>query len=170
VTATAASTCPAAVLPRIDIVDRTARKAAGHFAALGPLSHSRLSSTSQLETEANATWPVFARCQLMRPRRVGLPSPSVHVEGNAGGNPPVIERKLARCCYSPPPERRGLSRGEAAEYIGVGVSKFDALVADKRMPAPKRIDGRRVWDRRQVDRAFDCLDGGAGVGANPWDA
>jgi excisionase family DNA binding protein len=167
---TAALTCPAGVLPRLDIGDRTARKAAGHFAALGPLSHSRLSCASQLETEANAIWPVFARRQLMRPRRVGMPSPSLHVEGNAGGSSPVIERKLAISCYSPPPERRGLSRSEAAEYIGVGVSKFDALVADKRMPAPKRIDGRRVWDRRQLDRAFDLLEGGAQVEANPWDA
>ncbi len=169
-TATAASTCPAAVLPRINIADRAARKAAGHLAALGPLSHSRLSRASHLETEANAIWPVFARRELMRPRRVGIPSPSLHVEGNAGGSSPVIERKLASSCYCPPPERRGLSRGEPAEYIGVGASKFDALVADRRMPAPKRIDGRRVWDRRQLDRAFDQLASGANLEANPWDA
>jgi excisionase family DNA binding protein len=170
VTATEAATYPAAVLPRIDITDRAARKAARHFAALGPLSHSKLGRGSHLETEANAIWPVFARRQLMRPRRVGMTSSSLHVEGNSGGSSPVIERKLASSCYSPPPERRGLSRAEAAEYIGVGVSKFDALVADRRMPAPKRIDGRRVWDRRQLDRAFDLLEGGAEVEANPWDA
>jgi len=51
----------------------------------------------------------------------------------------------------------------------VGVSKFDAMVADGRMPAPKRIDGRRVWNRRQVDRAFDLLEGGGAVEDNPWD-
>jgi excisionase family DNA binding protein len=106
----------------------------------------------------------------MLPRLAAIAPASFHVEGNAGGNPPVIERKSAGNCYCPPPERRGLSRGEAAEYIGVGVSKFDALVADKRMPAPKRVDGRRVWDRRQVDRAFDLLEGGGEVETNPWDA
>jgi hypothetical protein len=35
--------------------------------------------------------------------------------------------------------RRGLSRLEAAIYIGVGVTKFDALVAAGLMPRPKRI-------------------------------
>ncbi len=80
-----------------------------------------------------------------------------------------MEQKSADSRYCQPPERRGLCRGEAAEYIGVGVSKLDAMVADGRMPAPKRIDGRRVWDRRQVDRAFDLLEGGGAVEDNPWD-
>jgi predicted DNA-binding transcriptional regulator AlpA len=106
----------------------------------------------------------------MLTRLAAIEPTSFHVEENAGGSSLVIERKLASGGYSPPPERRGLSRGEAAEYIGVGVSTFDALVADLRMPAPKRIDGRRVWDRHQLDRAFDLLEGGAEVEANPWDA
>ena len=41
-----------------------------------------------------------------------------------------------------PIPRRGLSRDEAAMYIGISASKFDELVRDRRMPAPKRIDGR----------------------------
>ncbi|MEJ6395498.1 hypothetical protein V8J82_19725 [Gymnodinialimonas sp. 2305UL16-5] len=80
-----------------------------------------------------------------------------------------MERNLAESRFCQPPERRGLSRAEAAEYVGVGVSKFDTLVADGRMPEPKRIDGRRVWDRRQVDRAFDLLEGGCAVEDNPWE-
>lgn len=74
----------------------------------------------------------------------------------------------------PPPTRRGLHRAEAAAYVGVGDSKFDAMVADGRMPKPKQIDGRRVWDVRALDRAFDLLPGGdvstedAGQG-NEWD-
>ena len=57
---------------------------------------------------------------------------------------------------------RGLSREEAAAYVGVGVTKFDAMVADGRMPNPKKIDGRRVWDRLRLDSAFAALptDGG----------
>jgi predicted DNA-binding transcriptional regulator AlpA len=57
----------------------------------------------------------------------------------------------------PAPPRRGLSRIEAATYIGISPSKFDVLVADARMPAPVKIDGRRVWDIRQLDLAFDVL-------------
>lgn len=69
----------------------------------------------------------------------------------------------------PLPTRRGLSRVEAAEYIGVGASKFDSMVSDGRMPKPKKIDGRRVWDVRSLDRAFDALPGGNDVDYNPWD-
>jgi excisionase family DNA binding protein len=56
-----------------------------------------------------------------------------------------------------PVPRRGLSRDEAAMYIGVSAGKFDQLVADGRMPAPLKIDGRRVWDIRSLDMAFDEL-------------
>ncbi|AFL52165.1 putative DNA-binding transcriptional regulator AlpA [Sinorhizobium fredii] len=52
---------------------------------------------------------------------------------------------------------RGLSREESARYVGVSPAKFDTLVADKRMPKPKRIDGRTVWDRYQLDACFDDL-------------
>jgi hypothetical protein len=53
---------------------------------------------------------------------------------------------------------RGLSREAAAQYVGVSPVKFDAMVEDGRMPKAKRIDGRKVWDRRALDRAFDALD------------
>jgi excisionase family DNA binding protein len=56
-----------------------------------------------------------------------------------------------------PVPRRGLSREEAAMYIGISPSKFDELVADGRMPAPVKIDGRKVWDIRYLDLAFDAL-------------
>jgi excisionase family DNA binding protein len=56
-----------------------------------------------------------------------------------------------------PIPRRGLSRDEAAMYIGISATKFDELVRDGRMPGPKRIDGRKVWDVRDLDVAFDAL-------------
>jgi hypothetical protein len=63
---------------------------------------------------------------------------------------------------------RGLSREEAAEYIGVSASLFDRLVEDGRMPRPKAINSRVVWDRQRLDVAFDVLpDRGE---PNPWDA
>lgn len=52
---------------------------------------------------------------------------------------------------------RGLRRPEAAAYVGLGETKFDELVKDGRMPRPKRIDGRVVWDRKALDAAFDAL-------------
>jgi excisionase family DNA binding protein len=56
-----------------------------------------------------------------------------------------------------PVPRRGLSRIEAAVYLGVSPGKFDQLVDDGRMPAPRRIDRRKVWDRYEIDVAFDAL-------------
>lgn len=65
---------------------------------------------------------------------------------------------------------RGLSRVESAAYIGVSPTKLDEMVRDGRMPRPKRIDGRVVWDRKQLDAAFDALpDDGAAPTDNPWD-
>ena len=64
---------------------------------------------------------------------------------------------------------RGLSRVQAAAYVGIGPTKFDEMVADGRMPRPKRIDSRCVWDRVRLDEAFAALDGGEAVPANPLD-
>ena len=49
---------------------------------------------------------------------------------------------------------RGLSREQAAAYIGVSVSLFDKMVADGRMPSPKVFNSRNVWDRYEIDEAF----------------
>jgi predicted DNA-binding transcriptional regulator AlpA len=67
-----------------------------------------------------------------------------------------------------PVPRRGLSRDEVAMYIGVSAGKFDELVADGRMPPPVRIDGRKVWDIRSVDLAFDALPR-ENAASNSWD-
>ncbi len=57
-------------------------------------------------------------------------------------------------CYPP----RGLCREEAARWVGIGMTKFDELVADGRMPRPKKVDGRTIWDRYALDQAFSELD------------
>jgi predicted DNA-binding transcriptional regulator AlpA len=62
---------------------------------------------------------------------------------------------------------RGLSRVQAAAYIGVSPSLFDTMVADGRMPKAKRIGARTVWDRLQLNEAFDQLPDERD--ANPWD-
>jgi excisionase family DNA binding protein len=63
----------------------------------------------------------------------------------------------------------GLSHDEAAMYVGVGASKFDDMVGDGRMPAPRRIDGRKVWDVYEIDRAFDALPREDVAHGNSWD-
>lgn len=72
---------------------------------------------------------------------------------------------------------RGLSRVEASAYIGVSPRLFDLMVADGRMPPPKGINARRVWDRIALDRAFEALPiqsedpeiGERGGPANGWE-
>ncbi|WP_274627590.1 helix-turn-helix transcriptional regulator [Arvimicrobium flavum] len=63
---------------------------------------------------------------------------------------------------------RGLSRTEAAAYVGVSASLFDQMVGDGRMPKPKEINGRRVWDIRRVDKAFDELPGDDAEMTDEW--
>jgi predicted DNA-binding transcriptional regulator AlpA len=57
----------------------------------------------------------------------------------------------------PPIEPRGLSRVEAARYLGISPSKFDELRKDGRVPPARMIDGRKVWDVRDLDAAFEAL-------------
>jgi hypothetical protein len=63
----------------------------------------------------------------------------------------------ARLAQIRPVPRRGLYRDEAAMYCGISATLFDRLVTDGRMPGPCRIDGRKVWDIRSIDLAFDAL-------------
>lgn len=61
----------------------------------------------------------------------------------------------------------GVGRETAAQFIGVSAVKFDQLVRDGRMPAPKRIDGRKVWDRRALEVHFEALPDDSSP--NEWD-
>ena len=65
---------------------------------------------------------------------------------------------------------RGLSREASAAYVGISPTKFDEMVVDGRMPKPKRVDGRRVWDRLRLDAAFDALpEEPSTMPAAPWE-
>lgn len=70
--------------------------------------------------------------------------------------------------------RRGLSRQEAARYVGISVSKFDELMREGQMPQPFRIGSRVIWDLRKLDIAFDVLSGpeeaDSFAGWEDWDA
>lgn len=78
----------------------------------------------------------------------------------------TVATRMAVC---PPPTARGLSREGAADYIGISASLFDEMVKDGRMPKPKRINSRTVWDLHAVDRAFDRLPGGSADDNDIWD-
>jgi len=65
---------------------------------------------------------------------------------------------------------RGLSRIEAADYVGVSPSLFDTMVTDGRMPGPKLINSRTVWDRFALDRAFDQLPNRDQAADEEWSA
>jgi hypothetical protein len=68
-----------------------------------------------------------------------------------------------------PVPRRGLSRVDAALYVGVSPGKFDEMVADGRMPGPRQIDARKVWDVVELDSSFDDLPRGTGAARNSWE-
>jgi excisionase family DNA binding protein len=52
---------------------------------------------------------------------------------------------------------RGMSKEEAARYVGVSAATFDTMVADHTMPRPKRWGSRVIWDRIALDMAFADL-------------
>ena len=54
-------------------------------------------------------------------------------------------------------QTRGRCREAAADYIGVGLTKFDEMVADGRMPQPRQVDSRVIWDIYELDEAFERL-------------
>jgi predicted DNA-binding transcriptional regulator AlpA len=51
-----------------------------------------------------------------------------------------------------------IGREAAAAYVCVSTNTFDDMVADGRMPLPKRVsDRRKAWDVRELDAAVDKL-------------
>ena len=61
----------------------------------------------------------------------------------------------------------GLSRVQSAIYINVGTTLFDEMVKDGRMPKPKRVNGKNIWGRVELEEAFVGLPSDDDV--NPWD-
>jgi hypothetical protein len=62
----------------------------------------------------------------------------------------------------------GLPEPEAAASVGLSPSKFRELVADGRMPKPRRIDGRIVFDVDELRAAFKALPHEAGAQSDTW--
>lgn len=47
-----------------------------------------------------------------------------------------------------------VSRQAAAALIGISTSFFDKLVRDGRMPQPRELDGRVLWDSEELRAAW----------------
>lgn len=81
------------------------------------------------------------------------------------------EQTRTRTALPPSLPPRGLSRPEAAQYVGVSPTKFDEMVKSRTMPPPKRVGARVIWDRIKLDAAFSALpDDGDNEEENPWDS
>ncbi len=69
------------------------------------------------------------------------------------------------------PWPRGLSREQAASYVGIGTTLFDQLVSEGKLPEPLKIRSRKIWDIRKLDSAFDSFgDSVEDREENPWDS
>lgn len=51
----------------------------------------------------------------------------------------------------------GLGEDEAAASLGLGVTKFRQLVSARRLPRPRCIDNRRIYDVDELRAAFKAL-------------
>jgi putative DNA primase/helicase len=111
-------------------------------------------------------WDGYPEGILLHHRCEGLVRLDASRPGSGAQVAPMTARALSD---TRPVPRRGLSRDEAAMYVGISPGKFDDLVADGRMPAPVKIDGRKLWDLRRIDVAFDALMEDGCVKRNSWD-
>jgi predicted DNA-binding transcriptional regulator AlpA len=101
-------------------------------------------------------------------RKRPVPSPvsphALHAPGAAS-----IPRLPYSCALPPGCLPRCLRRPAAAEYVGVGVTLFDTMVCDGRMPKPIRVNACVVWDRLQLDEAVTLLrDEAENSGRDTW--
>jgi predicted DNA-binding transcriptional regulator AlpA len=65
---------------------------------------------------------------------------------------------------------RLISREAAAAYVCVSPNTFDRMVAEGRMPRPKRLADRRfAFDVRELDQAVDQLKSDGTEADDSWD-
>lgn len=67
-----------------------------------------------------------------------------------------------------PAIRRGLSRVEAANYVGISPSKFDELRKSKRLKPPKVLDGRLIFTVESLDEFLDALPDENSANTEDW--
>ena len=62
-----------------------------------------------------------------------------------------------------------VSRDAAAALLGVSSGFFDRLVKDGRMPKPREVDGRVLWDSDEVRAAWRAIPKRGEGRGNSWD-
>ena len=80
-----------------------------------------------------------------------------------------MTRSTALSAVRPIP-RRGLSRIEAATYLGISPSKFDELRKAGRIGPAKILDGRKLFAIEALDEFFDALPDENHEAAEDWTA
>jgi hypothetical protein len=75
-----------------------------------------------------------------------------------------------RLSGSRPVIRRGLSRLEAATYLGISASKFDELRKANRIARPKVLDGRLIFTVERLDEFLDALPDESETSNEDWTA
>jgi excisionase family DNA binding protein len=63
----------------------------------------------------------------------------------------MTEKLQDHLAYPP----RLLRADRAAAYLGIGTRTFMRLVAEGKLPKPKRLSGVVAWDRYRLDAAID---------------
>ena len=76
----------------------------------------------------------------------------------------------ARLAACRPVVRRGLSRMEAAMYLGISPSKFDELRKANRIAPPKVLDGRLIFTVERLDEFLDSLPDENQISNDDWTA
>lgn len=64
--------------------------------------------------------------------------------------------------------RRGLSREQAADYLGISPSKFDEMRTAGKIPPARLCDRRKLWDIRELDVVFETLPREDVPAGNSW--
>jgi predicted DNA-binding transcriptional regulator AlpA len=75
-----------------------------------------------------------------------------------------LSHSIYRARFAP----RGLRRKDVANYLSISMTAFDGWVKRGLMPAPKEIGGIVVWDRHEIDDAFDALSETPSEEADVW--
>lgn len=52
---------------------------------------------------------------------------------------------------------RGMRAPRAAAYLGMSESTFLGLVEEGKMPPPVKVRGMAIWDRQDLDDAFERM-------------
>jgi predicted DNA-binding transcriptional regulator AlpA len=64
---------------------------------------------------------------------------------------------------------RGLNRTKAAYFFGISPTMFDEFVKAGEIPKPIRLKSRVIWDRQDLEEAFEDFKEKQVNNNNPWD-